>query len=190
LTDLVAAGRALLESGIVPDRRAESPSARGPQPVALDRNGAIGAVSFAARNRTSSLERDAWSCIALMLQLIDGRWLGGDEQDASWTPHPFERPVAAENSRVSWIDWHSNGPLRWVEGQGWCHCLFGIAPLGTARLLVRSDVEAPRDLAITQYNGAYVAAVIGERSWLAGFDETGRELGEIQCQDGPNDWSP
>jgi hypothetical protein len=63
---------------------------------------------------------------------------------------------------------------------------FGIAPATTARLTVSDRAGRVRDLRITPWSGAYVAAVDGDYSRLTGYDRQGRQLGSVICNDGPS----
>ena len=54
---------------------------------------------------------------------------------------------------------------------------FGVAPAGSERLTVRDEEGHERDLRITPWNGAYVAAVAGETATLSGYDVSGHLLG-------------
>jgi hypothetical protein len=135
--------------------------------------------------RIRTWNRDGW-CVAVRFKLVGGEWREHDDTDNSTTQRPFERPTKAENSTSEWFAWHSNGgsggygdPLRYH------HMFFGIAPVGTARLVVTDETGRERDLAITPWCGAYVASVEGEFSRLTGYGENGELLGSVVCSDGP-----
>ena len=120
-----------------------------------------------------------WRCEASIWVNGPRGWreVGGDH-DSLTSQTPFERPARAENSNAGWCDWHSNGGAA-VAGPAdldpWRHAFFGIAPVGTARLTVTDQTGAERDLAITPWNGAYVAVVSGLHSTLTGYADDGRK---------------
>jgi hypothetical protein len=94
--------------------------------------------------------------------------------------------VEAENSTLTWLDWHSNCALAGIgDPQRYRHMFFGIAPTSTARLTVSDETGRERDLAITAWCGAYVASVEGSFSRLAGYDHNGEPLGSFVCRDEP-----
>jgi hypothetical protein len=182
-------GAAILATGVVPGPPT-GPFIEGrAYPLAVDVDGSTGALSFAALNPYPDIE-PGWWCIAVRFSRVDGAWRGGDDTDNSTTQRPFERPTAAENSRATWFDWHSNGGLELGrDGEDedeprYRHMFFGNAPAVTARLTVTDHTGRERDLAITPWCGAYVATVGGTYSRLTGYDHDGRMIGSFVCQDG------
>jgi len=65
------------------------------------------------------------------------------------------------------------------ERDGWIHSYFGIALTATARLVVTPEGGCPRDLAITPWNGAYVAAVATRSSTLTAYDAEGQQIDAV-----------
>jgi hypothetical protein len=145
--------------------------------------GATGAVSYAALDLYPEIA-PGWWCVAIRFARgDDGGWQDLDEDDNATRQRPFERPVAAENSTLPWLDWHSNcrlggygDPLRYR------HMLFGIAPTTTARLTVTDETGRERDVAITPWCGACVE---GTFSRLAGYDHNGEPRGSFVCRHDP-----
>jgi hypothetical protein len=179
-------GPALLAGGGVPEPP-EGPFAAGrAYPLAVDVDGAHGAVSFAALDAYPDIE-PGWWCVAIRFSLIDGVWHEGGQDDNSTTQRPFERPTEVTNSTESWCDWHSNGGLAgFEEGEPDRHMFFGVAPTGTARLTVTDATGRERDLAITPWCGAYVADVTGDFSRLTGYGAGGETLGSFERPTDPD----
>lgn len=156
-------------------------------PLAVDIDGDVGAVSWALLNAHPHIDT-GWWCEAVMYGHGPGGWgeiTAGDDNTTS--PTPFERPKVVTNSTMEWMDWGSQGGLAvWGEPGDSDHIerhvLFGIAPVGTARLTVTTPDGRERDLRITPWNGAYVAVVEGDDSLLTGFGHGGELLGTIARQ--------
>lgn len=188
----------ILEAGVV------SPLAPGTEPagddgqahpLAVDIDGDLGAVSFAIFDPYPHIAGGWWCVAACVQREADGSWPAfvACEHDNTTSPTPFTRPLIATNGN-GWIDWHSNGP-HFGFGVGddgaeeWRHSFFGIAPAGTARLVLADEHGRERDLRITPFNGAYVAYLRGTRSTLTGYDAGGAVLGSIEPVSGLNeDW--
>jgi hypothetical protein len=154
-------------------------------PVGVDVDGATGAVSYVALDAHPAIA-PGWWCVALRFTCVDGVWHEITEDDNSTTQRPFERAAESDNSMEGWVDWHSNGALGgYDEPPVHRHLFFGIAPVGTARLTVTDGAGRERDLTITPWSGAYVAAVDGAYSLLTGYDAAGVTLGSFVCLDGP-----
>ncbi len=155
-------------------------------PLAVDVDGDLGAVSYAALDPYPDIE-PGWWCVAVAFKRGATGWAEAGDDDNCTTPRPFARPAAALNSTQSWIDWHSNGGLSGTgEPERYHHVFFGVAPTTTARLTVTDRTGRTRPLAVTPWSGAYVAAVDGGFSRLTGYDLHGRELGSTICNDGPS----
>ena len=183
--DVRASAPAILASGAVPGPP-EGPYVEGrAYPLAVDVDGATGAVSFAALNAEPRIQ-PGWWCVAVGFTLVDDVWREGAQDDNSTTQRPFVRPVAVENSTLPWLDWHSNGGL--AEGGAYTrprHMFFGIAPVSTARLTVTDGTGRERDLAITPWCGAYVATVEGSCSRLTGYGHDDGLIGSFVCREVP-----
>jgi hypothetical protein len=191
--DVEETGPRILDSGVVegpPAGPFASPFAGSrAYPLAVDRDGDIGAVAYAALNGFTNTA-PGWWCVAMRFTRLDGVWRAGDHSDAHWSQRPFERPSAPENSVVEWLDWGINGSLGGygpADEPRYRHLLHGIAPAGTARLTVTDGEDRTRELTITPWCGAYVATVDGPFSRLTGFAADGRELGSFVCLDGSTD---
>jgi hypothetical protein len=183
--DVQASAPGILASGVVPGPP-EGPFVAGRRyPLAVDVDGGTGAVSYAALELYPDMA-PGWWCVAIRFALGDGGWEQLDADDNSTTQRPFERPVEAGNSTLTWLDWHSNCALAGIgDPQRYRHMFFGIAPTSTARLTVSDETGRERDLAITPWCGAYVAGVEGSFSRLAGYDHNGEPLGSFACRDEP-----
>ena len=159
-------------------------------PLAFDVNGRLGAVSFALLDPYPEIAPGWWCLATSWVRGRKGWGEAGAETDNTTSPTPFERPRRAEASVHAWCDWHSNGgAAHWgdEDDDPWRHLFFGIAPAGTARLVVTDATGRERDLHITPWNGAYVAIVSGVESTLTGFDERGTILGSFMPMDGLTD---
>jgi hypothetical protein len=174
---------AILSSGLVPGPP-DGPFVSGAAyPLAVDVNGRLGAVSYAALDPYPDIV-PGWWCVACSFSLRDGRWWEGSQDDNTTSSRPFERPAAVENG-TAWLDWGSNGAIgEWEQEPREQHVFFGVAPSTTSRLVVTDRDGAGRDLSITPWCGAYVAVVAGTYSKLTGYDGDGRQLGSFVCQDG------
>jgi hypothetical protein len=172
----------VLEAEAIPSHRTGLPRDES-WPLAFDINGDLAVVSFAVADRKSSLERDAWSCHALIVRRGEQGWgLGsGDEQDSTWPAPPYARPARPTNSVLPWIDWPACGPVWGDETTDHWHCLWGVAPVATAALDLTSPEDPTRPLRISPETGAFVAVTRGSTSRLRGYDAEGRELGTMEC---------
>ena len=169
----------ILDAGALPPPPAEPLSPGVRHPLAFDRDGDLGAISFAVFDLHPRIARGMWCEALIYTRGRAGRWTEIGEHDNTTSPCPFERPQSAENSEESWIDWHSNDGLR--QG-GTYECLtgfFGIAPVTTARLTVTAEGRTERDLRITPESGAYVAAVPAAAWTLTGYGMDGERLGAL-----------
>jgi hypothetical protein len=169
----------ILDAGALPPAPAQplAPGAR--HPLAFDRDGDLGAISFAVVDLHPRIARGMW-CVALIYARgRGGRWTSIGEHDNVTSPCPFERPRSAEHSEESWIDWHSNDGLRQGGTYEYLTGFFGIAPLTTARLTVTAQSGTERDLRITPESGAYVAAVPAAAWTLTGYGMDGERLGAL-----------
>lgn len=161
-----------MASGVVPHQDAPDGQRDVAYPFAVDRAGDAGAVLF-------GFGRREWRCVAHVFRCQGEAWTEYHEHDNTTSPTPFERPMTSANSSVGGIDWHSNGPLLGNERDGWIHSYFGIALTTTARLVVTPEGGSPRDLAITLWNGAYVAAVAARSSTLTAYDAKGQQIDAV-----------
>ncbi|MBI5104187.1 MAG: hypothetical protein HZB46_04240 [Solirubrobacterales bacterium] len=186
--DVRELGPPILESGVVPGPPAGPFERHRAYPLAVDRDGPRAAVLFAALDANPDLARGWWS-VAVRFTREDGRWRDGDEEDGFTTQRPFERPAVPENSRHTWVDWHTNGGFGdyGTDEPRYRHMVFGIATAGTERLVVTDETGRERDLAITPWCGAYVATVEGAFSRLTGHGPDGRLLGSFVCLDGAHE---
>jgi hypothetical protein len=183
--DVRATAPGILMAGVVPGPPVGPFVAGRAYPVGVDVDGTTGAVSYVALDAYPDIA-PGWWCVALRFTCVDGVWHEVSEDDNSTTQRPFERPAEIENSVATWFDWHSNGAIGgYEEPPVHRHLFFGIAPVGTARLTVTDEAGRERDLTITPWSGAYVAAVDGPFSRLTGYDEAGATLGSFVCVDGP-----
>jgi hypothetical protein len=176
----------ILATGIVPGPPAGPFVSGAAYPLAVDVDGCLGAVSFAALDPYPDIE-DGWWCVAMSFTLIDGAWTERSQHDNLTQAQPFSRPLTPDNSRHDWCDWHTNGPAGLGDEEDehpWRHGFFGVAPVGTARLTVTDEAGRERDLRITPWNGAYVAEVAGLSSTLTGYGADGRPLGSLMPVDG------
>ena len=132
-------------------------------------------MSFAALDVHPDTDR-AWWCMVEQFRRRDGHWhLAGSSHDNTTTATPFERPATGE-----WIQWGPDGGHRiWDEDPRVRDSYFGIAPVGTARLSVRTNDGGERDVATTPWNGAWVVVGSGVSSTLIGRDANGEILGEM-----------
>lgn len=153
-------------------------------PLAVDIDGDLGVVSFAALALHPHID-SGWWCVAQMFERSGAGWAGSSEDDNTTSPTPFTRPLVAENG-PGWLDWGSNcGLMGWGDGDFRLMC-FGIAPVGTARMTITDGTGRERDLRITPWNGAFVAVVRGTSHVLTGYDASDRVLGSSVCDYGPD----
>jgi hypothetical protein len=179
LPDLDEQVSLVMAAGVAVEPETTAATRGAAYPIAVDRGEGAGAVSFAVYNPYPDIER-GWWCVAYAFPRGEGQIGGGYHwHDNTTSSNPFVRPEESENSVVPGIGWASNGPLLGNDDEGWLHSYFGIAPTTTARLTVAPVGSAPRDLAITPWNGAYVAAVAARGSTLRAYDEQGREIGSM-----------
>jgi hypothetical protein len=173
----------ILSSGVVPGPPTGPFESGAAYPLAVDVDDELGAVSYAALNPHPQLV-EGWWCVAHSFSLRGGRWCEASEHDNTTSSRPFERPSTVQNSKVSWMDWASNGGGgEWAEEPRVRHLLFGIAPTTTARLVVTADDGRRRDLTITPWCGAYVAIVAGASSRLTGYGPGGETLGSTVVEE-------
>lgn len=107
---------AILDAGAVPGPPV-GPFERGAAyPLAVDIDGDLGVVSFAALDPYPDIEA-GWWCFANMFVRSGAGWSGSVSTDDNTTsPTPFTRPLVAENG-PGWLDWGSNcGLMGWGTG--------------------------------------------------------------------------
>jgi hypothetical protein len=144
-------------------------------PLAFDICGEIAAVSFAALDVYSDIDR-GWWCMVEQFRRRDGHWHpAGGSHDNTTTATPFARPIAGD-----WIEWGSDGGHGiWDEEPRERHSYFGIAPTQVARLSVRTRDSRERDVAITPWSGAWVVVGTGTTSTLTGRVADDAIVGEM-----------
>jgi len=158
-------------------------------PIAVDVDGMLGAVSFATWDLYPGMLEAQWWCTVELFAHYDGEWGScGGEHDNTTSPTPFQRPYAAASDPDNWVHWHTNGPVGiWEQEPRQRISFFGVAPMETERLVVRSKDGRERALRITAWNGAYVAVVAGDTATLTGYGANGRRLGAFDI---PGDVAP
>jgi hypothetical protein len=178
-------GPQVLDRGSVPGPPPRPWDRETAYPLAVDVDGRL--VWFAVLDMYPDTA-PGWWCLATTWSRDGECWNHAHgESDNTTSPAPFERPLQSENGVHRWCDWHSNGSAgHWgdEDEDPWRHTFFGIAPAGTARLMVTDETGRERDLHVTPWNGAYVAVVSGPRSTLTGYDERGDVLGSFMPMDG------
>ena len=177
--DWRSAASAILDTGVLPAPPAGPLEPGVRHPLAFDREGDLGAISFAVVDLHPGIAKGMWCETLIYARERGGRWADIGEHDNTTSPRPFERPRSAENSDEPWIDWHSNDGLREGGGHRYLTSFFGIAPVATARLTVSPAGGAERDLRISAVSGAYVAAIPAAAWTLTGYGVDGERLGAL-----------
>ncbi len=146
-------------------------------PLAVDIGGDLGAVSFAVFDPypdTASRLGGAWrpACSARRT----GAGLPTSRASTTTRPRPRRtrvrlpaRTATAGSIGTPTAPFSASGRATTAR-EDWRHGFFGIAPAGTARLVLADEHGRERDLRITPFNGAYVAYLRGTRSTLMGYD--------------------
>jgi hypothetical protein len=151
--DWRSAASAILDTGVLPAPPARSLEPGVRYPLAFDREGDLGAISFAVLDLHPRIAKGMWCEMLIYARGRGGRWADIAEHDNTTSPRPFERPRSAENSDAPWIDWHSNAGLR-QGGTYWYVTISGAS-------------------------GAYVAAIPAAAWTLTGYGVDGERLGVL-----------
>jgi hypothetical protein len=170
---------AIVDAGVVPAPPAGPLEPGVRYPLAFDREGDLGAISFAVLDLHPGIAKGMWCETLIYARGSGGGWADIAEHDNTTSPRPFERPRSAENSDAPWLDWHSNDGLRERGTHRYLTSFFGIAPAATARLTVTPAGGAERDLRISAVSGAYVAAIPAAAWTLTGYGVDGERLGTL-----------
>jgi hypothetical protein len=168
----------ILTSGVVPTPPV-GPLAPGVRhPLAVDIQDGLGAISFAVLDLHPRIAKGMW-CEAVVYVGGPDAWTEYSTEDNTTSPRPFERPVDEGTNVDGWVQWHSNGGLAQRGKHDYLTSFFGIAPATTGRLTVTPGGGEERELRVTPYNGAYVAAVPAPSWILTGYSVDGQRLGEF-----------
>jgi hypothetical protein len=143
--------------------------------LAVDVADDVAATLFAVLNAYPDIDPGMW-CLAFLFRRGARGWVEQSEGAGETAPDPFFRPEP-QNSTSPWVDWLIPGGATWTEEHGWSHMVWGIATTATHRITIRPGAESERELQITPFSGAFVAAVPSALSILTGYDQAGERIG-------------